>query len=100
MDNGSHSLAEENVGSWMEDKKGLNEADDKEPCNHSIGEKLGIYGYWNILNTILINNIVNGFASVEGNGQRNTPPPPPDMTPSSVVHVVQSVFPFGSTVLP
>ena len=74
-----------NVGSWMEDKKGLNEADDKEPCNHSIGEQLAIYGYWNILNTVLINNIVNGFATVEGNGQRI---PLSEMTPSSVVYVV------------
>ena len=58
------------VGSWKEDMKGLKEADDKEPCNHSIGEKLVIYGYWNLLNTILMNNIVNEFATVEGNGQR------------------------------
>ena len=48
----------------------LKEADDKQPCNYSIGEKLAIYGYCILLQTILINNIVNGFATVEGNGQR------------------------------
>ena len=33
-------------------------------------EKLAIYGYWNLLNTILSANIVNEFATV-GHGQRN-----------------------------
>ena len=44
--------------------------DDKQPCNYSIGEKLAIYGYCNLLQTILTNKIVNGFATGEGNGQR------------------------------
>ena len=28
------------------------------------------YRYWNILNMILVNNTDNGFATVDGNGQR------------------------------